>query len=76
MKRLLFRLLRHPRFWLTVGLLGVDGGYFTLTNPSKVVSTGLIGGFLLLALTIYYLFGSLLAAISAYLSTPTLAYKK
>jgi hypothetical protein len=59
-------LLRHGRFWLLLGLLALDSVFFTATNSGKVASYLLIIGFLLFALTVYYIIASLLAASRFY----------
>lgn len=51
---------------LTLGLLALDGIFFTLTNPSNVDSAVLFVGFLLLALTLYLLISRLCALGAVY----------
>lgn len=60
------KVLLHSRFWQGIALLCIDSLYFGLTNPGRVVAGGLIAGFLLLAITLYYLFTGVLAAARLY----------
>jgi hypothetical protein len=62
----MLKLLRHTRFWPGVVLLIADGLFFGLTDPARVVSTGLMVGFLLAVASLYYLYGLLLAAGKLY----------
>jgi len=62
----MMKLLRHTRFWQGLGLLVADGIFFTLTNSSRVVSSLLMLGFLLLVISLYYLYSWLLAAAQLY----------
>ena len=63
---MILKLLRHSRFWQGIALVAVDGLFFSTTNPTRVVSSVLIGGFLLLIVSLYYLYGLLLAAVRLY----------
>ena|ERR1700722_121916 len=49
------RIFRNPSLYKLIVLFVLDGLLFGLTNPNKVNSLVLILGFLLLALTLYYL---------------------
>jgi|SRR5665213_3210655 len=58
--------LARKHAWKFVGLIVVDAVMFGLTNASSVPSIGLIGGFLLLAVTFYYLIRGFLSFIRLY----------
>jgi uncharacterized membrane protein YccC len=60
------RLLKHAHFWLIVGLFGIDGLFFGLTDPDKVPSLLLIIGFLLCAFTLYCVVRGVLVVSSWY----------
>lgn len=49
-----------------IGLLALDGAFFTLTNPNQVDSLVLIVGFLLLSLTSYLLVSRLCVVSQLY----------
>lgn len=59
--RMLNKLPHSNKSRLTLSLLTLDGGFFTLTNPSNVDSAVLFAGFLLLSLTSYLLITRLCA---------------
>lgn len=60
------KLLRRAHFWQGLALLAADSLFFGMTNPRRVASSLLIVGFLLFSLSLYYLFGGLLAAARLY----------
>jgi hypothetical protein len=62
----MIRLLINKQFWLALAIVAMDGMFFTMTNPSKVVSIVLMVGFLLLSLTLYFFLGRLLSLTSLY----------
>jgi len=58
--------LARKHFWKFAGLVAVDGVVFGFTNAANVPSFVLMAGFLLLAVTFYYLIRGLLAAAGLY----------
>ncbi len=60
------KVLFNRHFWLVLGLITADSLFFGLTNPARVASFVLIFGFLLLAITLYYIWKGLFAIASWY----------
>ncbi|HVW22955.1 MAG TPA: hypothetical protein VHB51_00500 [Candidatus Saccharimonadales bacterium] len=60
------KLLHHRRFWLSLGLVCLDGLFFSATDPQHITSFFIIGGFLLLGATLYQLVRLLLVGLSWY----------
>jgi hypothetical protein len=60
------KLLRHAHFWQGLTLLIADGLFFGMTDSRRVISSGLMLGFGLLVLSLYYLSLGLLAFIQLY----------
>jgi hypothetical protein len=60
------KLILRQQTWKLVGLLVVDGVVFSLTNAGSVPSFMLVVGFLLLAMTGYYLIHGLLSFVRVY----------
>lgn len=60
------KLTSHQHLWKFGGLLVADVAAFSATNADDVPSFGLIIGFLLLAVTFYYLICSLLTFVRLY----------
>jgi hypothetical protein len=60
------KLLSHARFWQGLSLFIADVLFFGMTDPRRVVSSGLMLGFVLLVLSLYYLLLGVLAAARLY----------
>jgi len=59
-------LIKRLHFWRISGLLLVDGLLFGVTDPATAPSVVLIGGFLLLCITLYYLLDGVLMLSKLY----------
>lgn len=59
-------LIKNKHFRKFAALAIVDGAMFGLTNPRSVPPIGLMAGFLLLVVTLYYLFSGLVRLTRLY----------
>lgn len=64
--RFLTQLIQRLHFWRISGLLAADALVFGATNPESTPSFVLIVGFILMAVTLYYLLDGLLALTKLY----------
>jgi len=62
----LTQLIQRLHFWRISGLLLADAVVFGATNPNETVSFMLIVGYVLLCITLYYLFDALLSLSRLY----------
>jgi hypothetical protein len=59
-------LIQRSHFWRIAGLLAADAVVFGMTNPNETVSFMLITGYILLCITLYYLFDGILSLSKLY----------
>ena len=57
---------KNSRLWTGIGLLVTDSLFFGLSDPSKVSAYALIAAVLLLAATVYWTIGGILAILQWY----------
>ena len=62
----LTQLIRRFHFWRISGLLAADALVFGATNPNDTLSFMLIVGYILLCITLYYLFDGILSLSRLY----------
>src|SRR5512146_1634544 len=58
--------INNKRLWKFAGLAALDGLMFGFTNPRNIPSFGLMAGFLLLVVTLYYVVNQLLSLARLY----------